>query len=118
MRFPYPCALKREIEYPIGGRCCHINKGQREHAGDFFFFWWRDQDIKQNSSREDGHRFFLGRSTHGEILFFSGAKEGFLGFEKEKEGEDFFWRSKEIHTEREATLTHQRQIFLLIQVSF
>ena len=100
MRFPYPCALKREIEYPIEGRCCHINKGQREHAGDFFFFWWRDQDIKQISSREDGDRFFLERSTDEEIFFFLEQRRIFW-LEKEKGEKVFFWgEQRDSHGER------------------
>ena len=95
MHFPYPCALKREIEYPIEGRCCHINKGQREHAKDFSFFWWRDQDIKQISSREDGDIFFF-REIHsrGDIILLKQKKDFWL--EKEKEDLSFFWEQREV----------------------
>ena len=44
-------------------------------------------------------------------------KEGFLVLEGERR-EDFFSGSREIHIERGATLTHQRQIFFRTQVSF
>ena len=98
MHFPYPCALKKEIEYPIEGRCCHINKGQREHARDFSFFWWRDQDIKQISSREDGDRFFF-REIHsrGDIILLKQKKDFWQ--EKEK-GEKIFSGRAERSTRR------------------
>ena len=62
------------------------------------------------------YKIWQSRSTRRDY-YFSGAKGGFLAGEGERR-EDFFLRSREIHTKRGATLTHQRQIFLLIQVSF
>ena len=57
-------------------------------------------------SRED---FFL--EMHTKRYYFSGANEGFLGFEKEKEEEIFFRGEQRDPHKRGATLTHKRQIF-------
>ena len=71
----------------------------------------RGYDIKYGKERAEKGEI------HREIYYFSGAKGGFLAGEGERR-EDFFLRSREIHTKRGATLTHQRQIFFVNRGEF
>ena len=95
MHFPYPCALKREIEYPIEGRCYHINKGQREHARDFSFFL-KERSRHKADFFQRGQKQIFFREIHnrGDIILLKQKEDFWL--EKEREEILFFWEQREV----------------------